>query len=249
MKLFIAGTAGDEKLLKKCTPLYVLESFYYFKPWQTYILQNCRDFLLDSGAFTFINNNKGRVNFNEYVDKYIKFINEHDIKHFFELDIDAVLGYQEVLQIRKKIEQQTKKKCIPVWHRSRGKEDFKRMCQEYSYVALGGLAIKEIKPKEYDYLYWFTDYAHKNNCKIHGLGFTGQNAIKYNFDTVDSTSWLQARRFGELSKFDGEKMIRLKVDKKTKKGKPEILEFNLKEWIKYQKYLSSLSVYNKTMRR
>lgn len=249
MKLFIAGTAGEEKLIKKCTPLYVLESFYYFTPWQTYILQNCKDFLLDSGGFTFITNNKGRVNFNEYVDKYIKFINEHDIKHFFELDIDTVIGYQEVLQIRKKIEQQTKKKCIPVWHRSRGKEEFKRMCQEYSYVALGGLAIKEIKPKEYDYLHWFTEYAHKNNCKIHGLGFTSAKALKYNFDTVDSTSWLQARKFGQLNKFDGEKLVKIKTDKRAKKGKPEIHEYNLNEWIKYQKYLNSLSVYNKTMRR
>lgn len=245
MKLFLAGTAGDEKLLKKCTPLYVLESFYYFKPWQTYLLENCKDFLLDSGAFTFINSRKGKVNFNEYVDRYIKFINEYDIKHFFELDIDSIVGYEEVLQIRNKIEQQTMKKCIPVWHRSRGKEEFKRMCEEYNYVALGGLAIKEIKKPEYDFLYWFTDYSHKHNCKIHGLGFTNEKAIKYNFDTVDSTTWLQASRFGELSKFNGSRMTRITKNNKTKKGKPEILEFNLKEWIKYQNYLDNITNYEK----
>lgn len=238
MKLFLAGTAGDEKLIKKCTPLYVLESFYYFKTWQTYLLENCKDFLLDSGAFTFIGSHKGKADFNDYVDRYIKFINEYDIKHFFELDIDVIVGYQEVLQIRKKIEQQTMKKCIPVWHRSRGKEEFKRMCEEYNYVALGGLAIKEIKPKEYEFLHWFTNYAHEHNCKIHGLGFTSNKAVQYNFDTVDSTSWLQARKFGVLRKFNGCKMVEIKSDKKTKKGNPAILEFNLNEWIKYQKYLA-----------
>ena len=246
MKLFLAGTGCRPQLFKKHRPLYVLESFFYIKPFQLELLDSWKGFLLDSGAFTFMNNAKSRVGFSEYVDKYIKFINEHDIKHFFELDIDSVVGYQEVLQIRNKIEQQTMKKCIPVWHKSRGKEEFKRMCEEYDYVALGGLAIKEIKKSEYDFLYWFTDYAHRHNCKIHGLGFTGQNAFKYGFDTVDSTGWQGSSRFGRIDIFDGKKIVKVK----TPEGKKPVHylirdEFVFGEWIKYQKYLDNITNYEK----
>ena len=38
---------------------------------------NCKSFLLDSGAFTFLNTAK-RVNFDSYVDRYIEFINRDE---------------------------------------------------------------------------------------------------------------------------------------------------------------------------
>ena len=124
------------------------------------------------------------------------------------------------------------------------------MCDEYDYVAIGGLVTKEIKLKEYGYLKWFTSHAHSKNCFIHGLGFTGNNALKYGFDTVDSTSWTSGSRFGMLYRFDGEKMISIKQkDSRLKKEKiTECEENNLNEWIKYQKYLDNLSDYSKLMR-
>ena len=254
MKLFLAGLESIYSCLRNETKnvKYVLQSFYYVVPWEIpYIQQHWNQVLVDSGAFTFMNSCKGNVDFNGYIDKYIKFINENDIKYFFELDIDSVVGYQEVLRIRNKIEQQTMKKCIPVWHKSRGKEEFKRMCNEYDYVAIGGLVTKEIKPREYQYLKWFTDYAHQHNCKIHGLGFTGQKAINYGFDSVDSTSWKTASRFGTLYKFDGEKIIDISIKSSRMKQEKYVQgeKNNLYEWIKYQKYLDSLSTYDKTIRR
>ena len=58
----------------------------------------------------------------------IEFINTYKIDKFFELDIDSVVGYEEVLKLRKKLEHLTEKQCIPVWHTSRGKEDFLKTC-------------------------------------------------------------------------------------------------------------------------
>lgn len=46
-------------------------------------------------------NAKKNVDWNEYLDKYIDFINAHDVQYFFELDIDAIVGYERVKQLRK----------------------------------------------------------------------------------------------------------------------------------------------------
>ena len=197
-------------------------------------------FMLDSGAFSFMRNKKAEVNFDDYLTKYIEFINIHDIRYFFELDVDSVVGFEEVKRLRIRLETETGKKCIPVWHRSRGKENFIQMCQEYDYVAIGGLAINEIKPSEYPYLKWFIDTAHSYGCKIHGLGFTNLKGLYiYNFDSVDSTTWCQGGKFGTLFHFDG--MYMKKIDSESRGRRSElstkqINRHNYYEWIKFQKF-------------
>ena len=75
MKLFIAGTNAYSFIATKYPPKYVLESFYYIREWQLEYLHKWDMFLLDSGAFTFMNSCKGKVDFNDYLEKYIDFIN------------------------------------------------------------------------------------------------------------------------------------------------------------------------------
>lgn len=240
MKLCIAGASSFEKVFKKAIPIYMLESFYYIKEWQYPLIQSSDLFLLDSGAFTFMNSSKSKVNFDEYLEKYIAFINEHDVKYFFELDIDVVVGYEEVKRLRKKLEEGTRKKCIPVWHKSRGLQEWKKLCNDYDYVAIGGIVTKEITKKDYSIIKKLIHYATTQGTKVHGLGFTNKNCSEYGFYSVDSTNWVSCGRFGGVDHFDGEKII--KVD--TPKGKKCInyyirLEHSLKEWIKYQKYLKT----------
>ena len=156
-------------------------------------------FLLDSGAFTFMSgSHKGGINWDEYVEEYAAFINRWDVKLFFELDIDSVVGLPETERLREKLEALTGKKPIPVWHRNRGKEYFIKMCEDYPYVALGGIVTKEIDRKKYETAFpWFIKTAHEHKCKIHGLGYTTvANLKKYHFDSVDSTSWLYGNRGG-----------------------------------------------------
>ena len=94
MKLCLAGLnsirEGTYAILKDIP--FVLESFYYIRDYQIPLIHSAELFLLDSGAFTFMSNNKKGVDWNEYVDRYIEFINKHDVKYFFELDIDSVVG-------------------------------------------------------------------------------------------------------------------------------------------------------------
>lgn len=155
------------------------------------------EFLLDSGAFAFMNKpSKAESVSNEelkqYIKDYVAFINKWDIKNFFEMDIDCVLGYETVKKIRKYIEKHTGKKSIPVWHIARGVEEFHEMCKEYDYVAIGGIASKEIPKKDHRILKELCDVAHSYGCKIHGLGYLPLEILNNRecpFDTVDGTSW------------------------------------------------------------
>lgn len=239
MKVCLAGTAPFEKLIKASTTIpFVLESFYYVKDWQIPLIENeWRFFLLDSGAFTFMTNAK-QIEWTSYVDSYADFIVKHNIEHFFELDIDSVIGYEEVKKLRVRLENKTGRRCIPVWHKARGKEEFIKIAEEYDYIAIGGIVSKELKSKDYKYLPWFINEAHKRKCKIHGLGFTGvDNLERYHFDSVDSTSWLSGGRFGQLHQFKDGKMIQIKRPDDTRsKSARYINTHNLNEWIKFQKY-------------
>lgn len=219
---------------------YMLESFCYVTDWLIPVIKQCDFFLLDSGAFTFMNNSKNAVDFDEYMTRYIEFINKHDIQYFFELDVDAIVGLKEVERLRKRLETETGKKCIPVWHRSRGKENFITLCKEYDYVAIGGIVTKEIKPQEYKYLKWFIDTAHSYNCKIHGLGFTNLKGLYiYNFDSVDSTSWVGGSKFDKLYHFNGAGISQVDTGNRRRRkdiSADNINRHNFYEWVKFQKF-------------
>lgn len=235
MKVFLAASSSHKRLTQIGESMYMLESFYYVQEWQIPMIRSCKMFLLDSGAFTFMSSAKA-ANFDDYLTRYIDFINKYDIKFFFELDVDSVVGYEKVKEYRRRLEEGTRKKCIPVWHKSRGKAEFLKMCDEYDYVAIGGIVTKEITKEQYPFFTWFISEAHKRGCKIHGLGFTSVADLpKYHFDSVDSTSWKSGNRFGQLHFFDGE-TIRTQTQKGKRAIGKKIDENNLCEWLKFQKY-------------
>lgn len=240
MKICLAGTCSRDFLHEEVSKSkYLLESFWYFQPWQVPLLKSSELFLIDSGAFTFMNTVKGTVDWNEYLDRYIAFINKYNIKHFFELDVDSITGYDTVKKLRAKLEHETGKKSIPVWHVSRGKEEFIKMCQEYDYVACGGLVTKEMSPETAKkYLPWFVKTAHSYGTKIHGLGFTNLKELsRINFDSVDSTSWLAGARFGTVYRFNGKTISTHKAPTGYKTAHYKQLDLNnLREWIKFQDY-------------
>ena len=219
--------------------LFILQSFAYINedkeviPW----IPKFKGFLLDSGAFTIFTQKSNKMDFEEYLNKYIKFINDYDIKQFFELDIDSVVGYEKVLEYRKRLEESTGKKCIPVWHKSRGKEEFIKLCREYPYVAIGGIVSKEITRNEYKYFPWFINQAHKHGAKIHGLGFTNLKGLQqYHFDSVDSSSWTTGNRFGFIYKFTGKTLIKIPRPDGHRVKAREVAINNFLEWVKFSKY-------------
>ena len=238
MKMFLAGLGSRldvQNLFKQ--RIYVLESFYYVKEFMIPYIEKYWDLLLDSGAFTFMENVKKHVDWDDYILRYADFINQYNIRHFFELDIDVVVGIKEVERLREKLETLTSKKCIPVFHKSRGKDYWAKMIKEYDYVAIGGIVTKEIKKKEQYIFEWFLDTAKKENCKVHGLGYTNLTGLKkYHFYSVDSSSWISGNKFGHVHKFDGETIRKTDKTKTQRIKNKETATNNFREWVKFQKY-------------
>jgi hypothetical protein len=240
MKIYLAGS-GWEKICwanKNFFNFNRLESFVYLSEFEKGILSNYNNFLLDSGAFTYLNKNKNKkVDWENYVKTYGEFVRTKKIKTFFELDIDPIVGLKEVERLRDVLENTAGKKCIPVWHKSRGFDYWKKMVKEYNYVAIGGIVTQEIKRTQYDIFLPLLKIAKENNCKVHGLGFTNLKGMeKYKFYSVDSTSWLSGNKFGSVYLFNGKTMQKQnKVIGQRVKTK-EVAIHNFNEWVKFSKY-------------
>lgn len=168
-KEFLSGTINPSNL-------FVLESYYSLNEWQQEYIKKFDKFMLDSGAYTFRMAQKGgkrqTTDFVSYADEYADFVKDNDVKLFFELDIDNIVGYSEVRKIRARLESRVGRQPIPVWHINRGKEDFVAMCKDYDYVAIGGIVGKAVIKVDEKYYPWFIDSAHEHGAKIHGLGYT-----------------------------------------------------------------------------
>ena len=218
----------------------ILESFYYVSDWMlAYVDTGDWDFLLDSGAFTFMSDksNQNGANWNAYIDRYARFILEHKIEKFFELDIDSVVGLKEVERLRARLESLTQKQCIPVWHRARGLDYWRRMVKEYKYVAIGGIVTKEIRQGEHGIFTNLINIAKEHGTKVHGLGYTNLKGLeKYKFDSVDSTTWLYGNRSGEVFKFNGKTIVSIKKPPGTRLNARDVAINNFTEWVKFQKY-------------
>lgn len=205
-----------------------------------------KNYMLDSGAFTMMNSkSKQKFEIMDYAEKYAKFIKENDINQFIELDIDGVYGiniYKDCLHL---IQDITGKNPIKVFHMWRGKEYFEELVKKENIIAISRIASggesSKLKESDYVLLNDLIQLAHENNCKVHGLGITGSGELrKYNFDSVDSSSWSNGMRAGTLCKFDGHSINTYRSSGNYKlDGK--IYGINgLVEWKKYSDYLLQL---------
>ena len=236
MKIYLAGENAEAWKKIGKYDFNRLASFYYIKD-EAELIKKFNSFILDSGAFTYLNQSKTSLNWDKYIEDYASFINKYDVLYFFELDIDPIVGLKEVERLRAKLEVLTNKKCIPVWHLSRGKDYWLDMVKKYDYVAIGGIVTREIPSSKYPIFTWLLNEAKKEKCKVHGLGFTNLEGIKkYKFYSVDSTAWLSGNRFGAVYYFDGETMKKQnkQIGQRVKTNKTAI--HNFREWVKFCKY-------------
>ena len=218
MKVFLSaveGSAPRDGLLKVMSEhklKYNLMSYYYIKQKNLDFAIKMRDnselIMIDSGAHSFQKGTK--VDWLEYTKEYANFIKEFDrpnVVGYFEMDVDNIIGYNKVLELRKILES-VSNKIIPVWHKNRGIEEFKKMCQDYAgkIVSITGFKNEDIKDEQY---LMFLKYAKKYNCKVHCLGMTRKQILnKVPFDYVDSSSWLQNTIYGRT--LSGTKLPKMK---------------------------------------
>tara|TARA_R110000824_G_scaffold161450_2_gene336655 strand:- start:1700 stop:2455 length:756 start_codon:yes stop_codon:yes gene_type:complete len=246
MKIYLAGFKSIAKHYKKPTKdIYLLSSFWEHKSgkYDKFVMQEKH--ILDSGAFTAINDKTGKYknfDWDNYVDKYIAFIKKTKQKLFFELDIDCVVGLKKVEYYRKLIEDKIGIAPIVCWHQNRGIDYYIKCCEEYDYVALGTTPAsptgKRIRSNP-AVLKQFIEIAHKNNAKIHGLGFTSSIWLdKLKFDSVDSTTWNVGGKFGNVVVLDskGYPTQRYKQENKRVKDSNKLNIYNFEQWVRYQKW-------------
>lgn len=247
MKVFLSGfdtNIGNALQVVKANNTripFALASFYYIQKgaydnFKT-TLEHCDEMLIDSGAHSFQKGKK--VPWEEYTDKYAQFIKEHDcdkILGYFEMDVDNQIGYDRVLQLRKKLLAVTDK-IIPVWHKNRGIDEFKKMCHETkgNIVAVTGFRNEDIIDKQYGA---FVKYAWSCGKKIHCLGMTRTKVLdKIPFDYVDSSSWKQKAVYGGMLQWDSKrrKLVDIDVPKRTLKTN-DMFYKNLEAYIEFVKH-------------
>ena len=179
---------------------YNLMSFFYIQDRNYEFVEKLRDrselILVDSGAHSFQKGKK--VDWEQYTKQYAEFIKKFDrpnVLGYFEMDVDNIIGYDRVLELRKILES-VSDKIIPVWHKNRGIEEYQKMCQDYAgkVIAITGFRNEDIKDEQY---LMFLKYAKKYNCKVHCLGMTRKQILdKIPFDYADSSSWCLSVLYG-----------------------------------------------------
>ena len=172
MNIFLA--ASEHKCLhnyvreNNIRPINHLFSYFYInqkKLYDDYLFFKSKSerILIDSGAHTF--HTAVNIDFTEFTINYANFIRQSDTDNvvgYFEMDIDNRIGFKNVLKLRKIIEEVTDK-VIPVWHKNRGFNKFKKMCSNYDYVSISCLPIEGIPDQD---LIKFANVAHDYDCKI-----------------------------------------------------------------------------------
>lgn len=219
--------------------LNVLISHEYKKALYDKKPKQFKNFMADSGAFTAMN--AGKKIDEQYINTYCDWIIENDIDNYIEMDLDEIVGYEKVLEIRKFIEKRTGKPCIPVWHLSRGAEGWKRMVQEYDYCALSLSGFtdssKWLRKHKYEPLKFFLNEANKNNCKVHALGCNQIELMKrFHFYSCDSSCHTLGYRYGKIYDFRNGQLKT--VDKRTgfKKDAEKLTGHNADVMIEVMKY-------------
>ena len=91
---------------------------------------------------------------------------------------------------------------LPVWHIRSDRSHFYDLCDEYRYVAVGGMVgtpWKRLMPK----LAWAVREARTRGTVLHALGLTSHTPLsKLPFFSVDSSSWNAGFKYGTVTLWD-----------------------------------------------
>lgn len=243
MRVFLSGLEAETSEIfdrlereHETTPS-ALMSYYYIRQNPTAFercLKLSGEMIIDSGAHSF---QKGKVvDWESYTQEYADWIRKVDcdkIVGYFEMDVDVIIGYDNVLKLRDVLNSASDK-IIPVWHKNRGIEEFKRQCTDTKgkVIAITGFRNEDISDDQYG---MFLKYAWSKGKKVHCLGMTRKKVLdKVPFDYVDSSSWKQAGRYGTIKKFVNGKLVT--VNAKGKYKTKELSMINFYEFVKFARY-------------
>lgn len=180
--------------------------------------------LIDSGAFTFFNDeqyaNKTNDWWEKYIKNYVSFIRKHREYIFacVELDIDTIVGEEQAQEWREKYFYPLEEEginVIYVFHTDKDFDYLKKMCREHSYV---GFSYKELqnaldKNDIDNFVKTFFSIAEQYKTKVHGFAITGNKMLlNFPFFTADSTSYLTGSQFCDIHYFEAGRIKHIRKD-------------------------------------
>lgn len=150
---------------------------------------------LDSGAFSLRKDRGERVDYDEYMGRYAKFVKGNTPAIDFYANVDVIDDPERSWEHQQILEKKRKLKPIPVIHYGSDLKWIEHYLERgYPFIAIGGMASNSLALDEP----WL-DEAFDLICstpnrfpavKVHGLGVGGHNLItKYPWYSLDTVRW------------------------------------------------------------
>jgi len=194
--------------------LKMLLSYHYYK--KVDLAQLVEDIALpchifmDSGAFSAKSLGEP-ISIKEYMQFLRKWLDHIDI--YANLD---VIGDAKGTMSNQRIMESEGFKPLPVFHTHEPITVLRQYAEQYDYIALGGMVGKKAK----QLIPWLAKCFKLvgDQVQFHGFGLTSWKLLKmFPFRSVDSSSWTQSFRFGQIPLFDERYGRWIKVDLKDAK--------------------------------
>lgn len=261
--IYFAGAQSKEKKLLDIGVRNILVSYMYKQSIDFDLLKQFDHVFLDSGAFTLMEHKNTQEEIDKYVEEYAEWLKTHH--QFFHQIAEVDVGSYEKMQAQRKLLRSlVGDKLVEVYHTEyKNEKIIDEIASDGTYIAWGGSQEEDIKTFNTAYnlnkrLNIFFTKATKN--KIHGFGITSPTVLrKFNFYSVDSTTWSVGARYGVTFIFVNGKMFNfLKGDKKQRArfrfqierwgldfkkimedDNEEVTKLNIKSWLEYQEWLNS----------
>ncbi|MBU2527662.1 MAG: hypothetical protein KKC03_13785 [Bacteroidetes bacterium] len=257
MKIFFAGSLSHIDKVRRLGVKNFLSSF--IEGDRIFKCFNSSDkIILDSGAFSVWN--KGvKIDINKYKEK-IKLVPKNWIK--VSLDVIPKTGSTSK-EIEKCCDESLEnflflykadKNILPVFHYGESSKYLKKYLDRCGYIGLSPAndTMEVVKRRFLSECFSIV----KDSCKTHGFGYCSSRGLTiFPFYSIDSTTWLNGGKYGEIHKFRMGNIFRNKsldvnslliplnecslLDKNDSKGTIRSY-YNLLEWIKFEKFVTEL---------
>ena len=213
-----------------------LMSYEYLKGKGVHQLKKYPDMhlFIDSGAYTYNQDPKyGEYTIEQWekqIEEYLAWAEKHKNQIFAiaDLDIQYLVGYEKVVEWRKKyFEPFMLRTGLPVCfiYHEEGLDIWEYMCKRYPYVGISLNIDREVDETELRNKF---KIAEKHNALVQGMASTRTGMLtQYPFYTVDATTWNVGLKYGEISVWTGNKMSRIKKADFKEKAFPYIDRYDL----------------------
>ncbi len=239
MRIFLASSFTNEELkaIEISGHKNILVSYYYLRKMSAeklrrnkeWVVKNNITLFLDSGTFSLRSDKKVVVLSKieqlmvckKYAADYAKFVEEwYDVIYAYaELDVDPLIGLEEVIKLRSYFSPSILPKLCPVHHfDTRKKIDFTTACDSHNFMGIGTSPTISVNDAK---IYGsFAKYSIEHKTRLHGFALINIKLLSaVPFASVDSTAWQSGGQFGEVNYFDQNtktiRRLRLRRDNKA----------------------------------